>query len=314
VFTTRRFAAVLFLGGVGFAVAMLFVLQGAPDLALTQLLIETLSLVIFMLVLRHLPDRFAPQPFRRRPGRARGPGRGSWARSCSCSLSWRGRNRTLRASPREHLARAYPEADGRNVVNVILVDFRALDTLGEIVVLVVAAIGIASLVLAARLDRPPSFGRAAEARAEPPMSSLILETATRATCSTRSSCSALFLLFAGHNQPGGGFIGGLMAAAAIVLRYSRGPDDLRRLIPVAPETLLGQGCSSPAPRVAGLLGGGAFLGAAHARARRCPSSATSKVTRCCLRHRRVPRRARASDPRARARHPRRRDGACGGRR
>ena len=60
----RRFAAVLCLGGVGYGVAVLFVIQGAPDLALTQLLVETLAVVIFVLVLRHLPERFSETPRR----------------------------------------------------------------------------------------------------------------------------------------------------------------------------------------------------------------------------------------------------------
>jgi multicomponent Na+:H+ antiporter subunit A len=159
VFTTRRFAAVLFLGGVGFAVAVLFVLHGAPDLALTQLLIETLVLIIFMLVLRHLPDRFAPQPFRvdRILRVVLSAGVAAFVFVFALVA---GAARTAPSVSGEYLARAYPEAHGRNVVNVILVDFRALDTLGEITVLVVAAIGIASLVLATRLDRPPSFWRA----------------------------------------------------------------------------------------------------------------------------------------------------------
>jgi multicomponent Na+:H+ antiporter subunit A len=144
-----RFAAVLFLGGVGYGVAVLFLIQGAPDLALTQLLIETLALVIFVLVLRHLPDRFDPKPWRLRE-------RGRIVLSAGVGVfvaffvMVAAGSRTAPPVSEEYLARALPEGGGRNVVNVILVDFRGMDTMGEITVLVVAALGIASLVMAGR--------------------------------------------------------------------------------------------------------------------------------------------------------------------
>ncbi|MDQ4070603.1 MAG: DUF4040 domain-containing protein, partial [Actinomycetota bacterium] len=145
----RRFAAVIFLGGVGYGVAVLFLIQGAPDLALTQVLVETLALVIFVLVLRHLPEGFEPQPWRLREG-------ASWVLSAAMGLFVAGfvlvsaGSRTAPPISEEYIGRALPEGGGRNVVNVILTDFRGLDTMGEITVLTVAALGIASLVLAGR--------------------------------------------------------------------------------------------------------------------------------------------------------------------
>jgi len=150
----RRFAAVLMLGAAGYGVALLFVIHGAPDLALTQVLVETLSIVVFVLVLRHLPARFG------RPG---GPF-GARLRALvagmvglfmfAFALVAAGARSGVEAPPvsAEYLARSLPEGSGRNVVNVILVDFRALDTLGEIVVLLVAAVGIMALVSAGRRD------------------------------------------------------------------------------------------------------------------------------------------------------------------
>ena len=148
----RRFVAVLLLGAVGYGVGLLFVIQGAPDLALTQFLVETLILVIFMLVLRHLPARFTQRrlPFYRALRGLVALGVGAFVFLFALTT---GAARTAPSVSQEHLARSYPEAHGNNVVNVILVDFRALDTLGEIVVLVVAAIGIASLVMAVRSER-----------------------------------------------------------------------------------------------------------------------------------------------------------------
>jgi multicomponent Na+:H+ antiporter subunit A len=145
----RRFDAVLLLGGVGFAVAVLFVIQGAPDLALTQLMIETLSVLIFVLVLRRLPTRVDDEPWRfgiaLRVLVSGVVGAFVFAFAIIATGA-----RTAPPISDGYLERALPEAEGRNVVNVILVDFRGLDTLGEITVLAVAALGIVSLVLAAR--------------------------------------------------------------------------------------------------------------------------------------------------------------------
>jgi len=146
----RRFAAVLALGATGYGIAVLWVLQGAPDLAITQLLVETVTVVVFVLVLRQLPDSF------------RAPRRGQLTRVLIAGLV--GVMMTAfvlvttgaRVAPpvsSSYAELAVEEAGGKNVVNVILVDLRAFDTLGEITVLLVAALGITSLVVAARLPR-----------------------------------------------------------------------------------------------------------------------------------------------------------------
>ncbi|WP_334141005.1 hydrogen gas-evolving membrane-bound hydrogenase subunit E [Rhabdothermincola sp.] len=140
----RRFSAVVLLGVVGYAMAGLFVIHGAPDLALTQLVIETLLVVVFMLVLRRLPDEFPPRT------------RQSSLVAASVALVVAAfvfvfslLSTASRSSPPvsdAYLERAQSEAGGRNVVNVVLVDFRGLDTLGEITVLAVAAVGVVMLV------------------------------------------------------------------------------------------------------------------------------------------------------------------------
>jgi multicomponent Na+:H+ antiporter subunit A len=152
VVSRRRFPAVLYLGAVGYGVAVLFVIQGAPDLALTQLLIETLSVVIFVLVLRHLPDRFQRMPWKlgRAARLAVAGGVGTFIAAFALVA---GSARTDPSISSAFLDQALPEAGGRNVVNVILVDFRGFDTLGEITVLSVAAFGIFSLVRACRRER-----------------------------------------------------------------------------------------------------------------------------------------------------------------
>lgn len=149
VFVSRRFAAVLMLGGVGYAIAIMFVIQGAPDLALTQFLIETLALVIFFLVLRRLPRHFRhlrwPLGQNVRRGVAVLVGVVVFCFALVTS--------SYQAGPsvsEQYLVEAPAEAEGSNVVNVILVDFRGWDTFGEITVLCVATLGVAGLVLATR--------------------------------------------------------------------------------------------------------------------------------------------------------------------
>jgi multicomponent Na+:H+ antiporter subunit A len=158
----RRFAAVIFLGAVGFGVGVLFIIQGAPDLALTQLLVETLVLVIFVLVLRHLPERFEAQRWRlgQVPRMVVAGGVGIFVAAFAVIAA---SVRTESPVSDTHLALSLPEAQGRNVVNVILVDFRGFDTMGELVVLTVAALGIIGLVRAARRERAVAAGRAARA-------------------------------------------------------------------------------------------------------------------------------------------------------
>ncbi len=139
-----RLAAVAALGMVGFCVATLFVLFSGPDLAITQLSIETLSVILLVLVLYRLP-RFAR--FSSWPQRARQFAVALCGGCVMGALLWSATARPNdSAVTRFFLERSVPEGRGRNVVNVILVDFRAIDTLGEITVLTVAAIGVLALL------------------------------------------------------------------------------------------------------------------------------------------------------------------------
>lgn len=145
----RRFTAVLTLGAVGYGTAVLFVLQGGPDLALTQFLIETLSLVLFVFVLRRLPATFTRHPAALSQAVRLGVALAVGA-FVTVAVLVTTQARTAPPASQAYLDQALPKGGGRNVVNVILVDFRAFDTLGEITVLAVAAMGVASLVLAGR--------------------------------------------------------------------------------------------------------------------------------------------------------------------
>ncbi len=239
----RRFAAVLLLGTVGYAMAVLFVAYNAPDLALTQFLVETIVVMAFVLVLRRMPDEFRPVRWRGRQVLRVGVSAGVGLVVFGFLLATGGD--PAGGPPVEELTReAPPEAGGDNVVNVILTDVRALDTLGEVTVIAVAALGVISLgVLARRRDAggegptprlPPLGGSSASAR------STVLDVAVRGITPVVVMLSLYFLL-AGHNQPGGGFIGGLVAAAAVVLRFVAAPAAVRTARWLRAPVLVGGG-------------------------------------------------------------------------
>lgn len=143
-FVRRRFAVVILLGGVGYGIAALYSVLGGPDLTLTQLLVETLAIALFAFVLRHLPATFSAPVTARLPRLAVAAVVGAFVFAAGLLVNGA---RSPSTVSEQYLADAVPEAAGSNVVNVILVDFRAFDTLGEITVLVAATLGVAGLVL-----------------------------------------------------------------------------------------------------------------------------------------------------------------------
>ncbi|MEO5899857.1 MAG: hydrogen gas-evolving membrane-bound hydrogenase subunit E, partial [Ilumatobacteraceae bacterium] len=145
--TRRRFSAAVFLGATGYSMAGLFVVQGAPDLALTQAAIETLSTVLFVLVLRRLPDRFERTSTDRRRVLRLAVSATVGVTVFVFAIIARA-SRTAAPVSDGMIQQSLPEAHGRNVVNVILVDIRGFDTLGEITVLASAAIGAVALARA----------------------------------------------------------------------------------------------------------------------------------------------------------------------
>jgi multicomponent Na+:H+ antiporter subunit A len=155
----HRFVSALLLGGVGFSCAVIFAAFGAPDLALTQVMVETLTIVVFLLVLRQMPRRFegdsvwAPKLVRVAISVAVGVSVSLFAVMVSGA-------RTAPSVGETYAQLSEPEAGGRNIVNVILVDFRGFDTMGEITVLATAALGVTNLVRMARRQRARAGGGA----------------------------------------------------------------------------------------------------------------------------------------------------------
>jgi len=219
--------AVSALGVAGFGAGMLFLVLGGPDLALTQVAVESLAVLLLLSVLSGVP--LGPE---RRPRAARLlDGLLSLAVGATfTALVWAAApDGSSRPLARELAAASLPEGYGRNVVNVLLVDVRALDTLGEIVVLALAALGVGAVLTGARasssaaprLDPAHTLGR-----------SPILRAAARSVVPLVALLSLVFLV-RGHHEPGGGFVGGLAAASAAVLHaFAFGLDATRaRLFP-----------------------------------------------------------------------------------
>jgi multicomponent Na+:H+ antiporter subunit A len=263
-----RITALASVGVVGVSISVVFVVLGAPDLAMTQFLVDMLVVVIALLAMRLLPRLL---PTERTPWYVR-------ARDATVAIAVGVLMTALligvtagpldRTIPDFYAAASVPLAHGRNIVNVILVDFRALDTLGEITVLAVAALGAHALV---KFHRMP-------AGMLPPGSSLILRTTTRFLF-TLLMLYSLFLLLRGHDAPGGGFIGGLIAAGAFALYLmAYGADGLRRLLPIPPRTLISAGLlAAVISGVIGILERLPFLTARWTALALVPSGAPVKI-------------------------------------
>ncbi|MDK8881310.1 Na+/H+ antiporter subunit A [Corynebacterium striatum] len=249
--TDNRLSGVIIVGVTGYALSFLFALHGAPDLALTQLLVETIIMVLFMLVLRRMPANTEwkqdPKMGRLRAWLAVGVG-------LTVTLVGMFAINARRSNP---ISEFMPElakeiGHGANTVNVLLVDLRAWDTFGEITVLVIAATGIASLIYRTqsftRDSRRPTLqvtGRrwlAAGVESEQALNrSLMVDVATRLLFPSMIALS-LYFYFSGHNAPGGGFAGGLVAALALILRYlAGGRAELEEALPIDGGRTMGTG-------------------------------------------------------------------------
>ncbi len=251
--TPGRVALVATLGTSGLGMALFFVASRAPDVATTQLMVETLTVIFLALVLRRLPP--ARTVGSRKPAAKRF--HALVALLIGATMSALMLITVSHPLPGE-LARWYldnslPGGHGANVVNVILVDFRALDTLGEILV-----VGLAGLAAARLLGSGKPGRTAAEGSSE--FDSVLLRHGM-APLSTLLALISLMLLWRGHNLPGGGFIGALVAAcAAVLLALAFGGGRARRVMRVPPAIVLALGLATAAGAgVIGLLQGAPFL-------------------------------------------------------
>ncbi len=249
VFHRRRIVALMILSGAGLMVALAFARFSAPDLALTQLSVEMVTMILLVLALYFMPDRTPAESSSLRGTRdlvlAGGCG------TLVALLAYAVLTRPYDSIASFFLENSLPGGGGANVVNVILVDFRGFDTLGEISVLAIAAVGIFGLLHGLRLPHPTFdyFGRPWSGDRHP----LILAVVSRALLPLALVVSA-FIFLRGHNLPGGGFIAGLITAVALILQYvSLGVPWSQERLPFSYHGMAGAGVM-----IAGLTGLGSW--------------------------------------------------------
>ena len=243
-----RLLLLLSLGLVGALVGVFFILFSAPDLALTQIIVEAVTLVLFLLVFRF----FTPvDPVR--STRAQTP----W----NIGLSVASGSLVALLLLAANIGQLYPSgvtpfffdssyalAGGKNVVNVILVDFRGYDTMGEITVFSVAALAV--FAMAQLGPRPTTQAATGTISATSP----ILQATARLTLHIMLLFS-VYLLLRGHNAPGGGFIAGMLTAIAIILQMvAFDLESFKKEIPWNPLWVVFSGLT-----IAGLTGAGALV-------------------------------------------------------
>ncbi len=238
----HRVAALVLLSGVGLVVCLTFAWFSAPDLALTQLAVEVVTTVLFLLGLRWLPKRVPLQD-------ARSEARAAWRRRrdfalallAGVGLAALSYAMLTRSAPQSispyFLAQALPLGGGTNVVNVMLVDFRAFDTLGEITVLSAVALAVYALLRRFRppvetIEVPPQQRSVPHevrsdlvrprADGDDERGYLLVPSVLVRLLLPVAGVLALHLFLRGHNEPGGGFVAGLVMAIAFIAQYMVG--------------------------------------------------------------------------------------------
>ena len=214
----ERLLALIITTVVGLAVSLAFLQFSAPDLALTQISVEVVTTILLLLALNLLPRQSEREP---------APLTRIWSGAVAIAggvgvalLAYAMMTRNLPASISDfHIAQSKPGGGGTNVVNVILVDFRGFDTFGEIIVLGIAALAIFALLdsalrgaAARRLDAMRQKIESGDAHP------LLLVVSTRVLLPLAITVG-VFIFLRGHNQPGGGFIAGLVVAVALIMQY-----------------------------------------------------------------------------------------------
>ncbi|MCP4824155.1 MAG: monovalent cation/H+ antiporter subunit A [Shimia sp.] len=250
----RRFRSLVFISIIGLVISGGFVYLSAPDLALTQISVETVTIMLLLLALYFLPKDTPAESSngkRLRDAVVAIAGGGAVAALAMAFLT-----RDVDSISAYHLANSYKGGGGTNVVNVILVDFRGYDTYGEIIVL-----GIAGLTIFALMDallRGPAAKRLRDRAFSPDRSRdrhpLMMVVATRAMLPI-AVMVGLYIFLRGHNQPGGGFVAGLVISIALLMQYMASGfawAQLRQRIEY--HSMIGWGVI-----IAGLTGVGAWL-------------------------------------------------------
>ncbi|NRB17175.1 MAG: monovalent cation/H+ antiporter subunit A [Rhodobacteraceae bacterium] len=216
----NRLLALVLIGVVGLIVSLSFNYLSAPDLALTQISVEVVTIILMLLALNFLPKDTPVESAISTRLRDGGIAITAGAGVGGLIYALMTRDFIAPSISEFHLANSYKGGGGTNVVNVILVDFRGYDTFGEIIVLGIAALVIFALteailgskVSAYLLNRKPDLPQDGDPHP------LMMVIATRVMMPLALMVAA-YIFFRGHNLPGGGFIAGLIAAIAMLMQY-----------------------------------------------------------------------------------------------
>ncbi|MEQ8965187.1 MAG: monovalent cation/H+ antiporter subunit A [Azospirillaceae bacterium] len=250
----HRFRALVLIGIIGLSISAGFAYLSAPDLALTQISVETVTIILLLLALHFMPKvtpKESPASLKLRDGViALGAGGGVGA------LAYAFLRRDVDAISDYHLANSYEGGGGTNVVNVILVDFRGFDTFGEIIVLAIAGLVIYALMQAllngpaARRLKNTDYSQVRSRDRHP----LMMVVATRVLMPI-AVVVGVYIFLRGHNEPGGGFVAGLVIAIAFLMQYmASGFAWTQERKRIEYHTMIGLGVL-----IAGLTGAGAWL-------------------------------------------------------
>ena len=250
----HRFRALVLIGVIGLMIASGFVFLSAPDLALTQISVETVTIMLLLIALHFLPKE---TPAESGPGlRLRDGAIAAAAGGAVAAVAYTFLRRDVDTISDYHLANSYEGGGGTNVVNVILVDFRGYDTYGEIIVL-----GIAGLIIYAIMETLLNGPAARRLRAmelsqdrSRDRHPLMMVVATRVMMPI-ALMVGIYIFLRGHNQPGGGFVAGLVVSIALLMQYmASGFAWTQNRQRIKYHTMIGWGVL-----IAGLTGAGAWL-------------------------------------------------------
>ena len=216
----NRLLSLILIGIVGLMVSIGFVFFSAPDLAMTQFTVEVVTIILLLLALNFLPNRTPVESTVLRRVRDCGVAIAGGLGTFALSYHYLLRDAVATPISEFHLANSYKGGGGTNVVNVILVDFRGFDTYGEIIVLGIAALLIYALtetllngpVRARLINRLPDQPRAGD---QHPMMMVVLTRVLMPVI----LLVGFYIFLRGHNEPGGGFIAGLIVSIGVVMQY-----------------------------------------------------------------------------------------------
>jgi multicomponent Na+:H+ antiporter subunit A len=231
VITQSRLIALILVGGAGFVVGLWFFALGAIDVGVTQLLVELLTVVALVLILRRLPETF------HRVARSRQVVTAAVAVAVglvatTVTFAFTGR-RDISAVGQYFLDEAYRDTGGTNVVNTILVDYRALDTFGELTVIAVAGIVLIGILRSRPMiaDRSPDVARWANTALARTLDNTLPIRVMAKWAAPAIILLSFHLFWRGHYEAGGGFIAALVGATGFALAYLGASAD--RKAPVA---------------------------------------------------------------------------------